>query len=202
MNRVGVFLVVVLLGITSSITGNPSERFDTQFTVSEFQGPTIDWLGSSTNESLVIAWDGVYNGQTEEVHRIQARVNDSDGVDSVIFRFMSVAESEWSNVTGVMTEGDALNGSYHANYTYAVWWDYVASRPMTEGSGGNFRVKIFANDTLGNWIETGNLTYSGGYFLVHPPIDSFIRSPLGLGVTGTTIAAIVVVLVIARKRLG
>ena len=164
------------------------------------EGPIIGWIGVPGNETMVIAWDGVYTGQTQEVWRHLIQVNDTDGVDTVIFMYRWISESEWTNKTGVLIEGNETVGWYVANFTYAVWWDYDTGRVMTEGNGGNFHFKIFANDTLGNWNMTGILTYMGGYMLVNPPPDAFIRSPLGLGIIGTSVAVVVVVLVVVFRR--
>ena len=203
MSRVGVIFIVLLIGFIPTVTWIPSEGMmnpEFKVTQSGSEGPVIGWIGAQGNETMVIAWDGVYTGQSQEVWRHLIQVNDTDGVDTVIFMYRWISESEWTNKTGVLIEGNETVGWYVANFTYAVWWDYDTGRVMTEGNGGNFHFKIFANDTLGNWNMTGILTYMGGYMLVNPPPDAFIRSPLGLGIIGTSVAVVVVVLVVVFRR--
>jgi hypothetical protein len=166
------------------------------------EGPTIEWYETAGNETVVLAWDGAYTGQTEEVWTHSAWVNDSDGVDCVIFRYRWIGDTEWTNRTAKLIEGNATLGHYEANFTYAVWWNYDWGYPETEGGGGNFYFKIWANDTLGNWNEAGPMQYMGGYMLVHPPFDYILwRTPIGWAVVGTIIVITSAFIVfLARRR--
>jgi hypothetical protein len=206
MRRVGVALVLlfwlgstILIGV-SAIGPDGSSYYTNKQSPSE--GPTIEWFGLTGTEQLAIAWDGAYTGQTEEVWTHSQWINDSDGVDSVIFRYRWTGETEWMNRTGTLIEGNDTRGYYSANFTYAVWWNYETGRPETEGSGGNFYFKIWANDTLGNWNEVGPMQYMGGYMFVEPPLDYYLwRTPLGWAMIGIPVAiASVVIVLIFRRR--
>jgi hypothetical protein len=166
------------------------------------EGPTIEWWEISGTEQLIIAWDGAYTGQTEEVWTDSRWVNDSDGVDTVIFRYRWTSETEWMNKTSILIEGSETRGHYSANFTYAVWWNYETGRPETEGSGGNFYFKIWANDSLGNWNEVGPMQYTGGYMFVEPPPDYILwRTPQGWAMIGIpiVIASVVTIWLIRRR---
>ncbi|MHA2323672.1 MAG: hypothetical protein ACXACG_18760 [Candidatus Thorarchaeota archaeon] len=206
MKKVGFAVFILLIGFVSihrvggSTSSTLSEFAQAQ---TELEGPTIDWYGQQINESVHIAWDGAYNGQTEEVFAHRIWVNDSDGVDTVIFRYRWVAETEWTNKTGVLIEGNETTGFYNENFTYDVWWNWETGRPETEGNGGNFAFKLFANDTLGNWVETSPRHYSGGYIVVNPPIEYFLFSTVqGWSLIGFTVGTplIIALLVILRRR--
>lgn len=132
-------------------------------------GPTIEWYDVPENGTLAFSWDGAYTGQTEEVWTHRHWVNDSDGVDCVIFRYRWSSEGEWTNKTATQIHGNETRGLYESNFTYAVWWNYETGRPETEGSGGNFYYKVWANDTMGNWNEVPEVGYMGGYMYVEPP---------------------------------
>ncbi|MFW9920958.1 MAG: hypothetical protein ACFFED_15260 [Candidatus Thorarchaeota archaeon] len=162
--------------------------------------PVIEWWNST--EGVTIAWDGAYTGQTQEVCNYVAWVNDTDGVDTVLFRYQWIGETEWMNRTASRIIGNATNGQYRGNLTYAVWWNYTSGYPQTEGSGGNFHFKIWANDTMGNWAETNPMTYTGGYMIVSPPPDSFFLSPMGISTILIVSCVSVVVILIWVKRHG
>ncbi len=78
-------------------------------------------------------------------------MNDSLGVDSVIFRFRWSDEIEWLNRTAVLVEGDEILGKYRGNLTWAA------------PKQGAFELKIFANNTLGYWNETSPMLFTFGY---------------------------------------
>ncbi|MFW9849474.1 MAG: hypothetical protein ACFFF4_10045, partial [Candidatus Thorarchaeota archaeon] len=161
-----------------------------------------EWGGpNNSSETMVLAWDGAYTGQTEETWHMDAWINDTDGVDTVIFMFMSTRESEWNNQTPTLIEGNATLGRYQYNYTYSVWWNYTINRPQVENAGGNFDFKIFANDTLGHWTETGILSYTGGYMLVQPPPEIVFFSNLipSLAAVGIIVVVISVVIIFRRR---
>ena len=167
---------------------------------SENSGPTIDWY-VQPNETVVLAWDGIYSGQTEEFWNQSIWINDTDGVDTVIFRYRWFSETEWTNKSPTLIDGNDTVGRYNSNFTYAVWWNYTLGGPQTEGNGGNFDFQVFANDTLGNWSETGILTYSGGYMIVSPPPEVIFFSNLlpTLGAAAVIIVIITIVIVIRRR---
>jgi hypothetical protein len=191
MRRVGaVILLMVWLG-SAFVIG-----------VSANEGPTIEWYDDITTGSVVLAWDGIYNGQTEEVWTDSRWVNDTDGVDTVIFRYRWTGETEWMNRTATLIEGNATVGRYSANFTYDVWWNYDTGRPETEGSGGNFYFKIWANDSLGNWNEVLPMQYTGGYMIVEPPFDYILwQTPLGWAMIGTVVVLAFGIIFIVRKRM-
>ncbi len=169
-------------------------------------GPIIQWYGLE-NETIAIAWDGAYTGQTEEVWSYSVWVNDTDGVSTVLFRYLWMGETEWMNRTARRISGDTINGRYTGNLTYAVWWNETSGYPETEGSGGNFYFKIWANDTLGNWSETSSIAYMGGYWYVSRPstltptdITEFFRSPLGISMTIAAVSCFVVAVILMWMR--
>ncbi len=116
-------------------------------------GPSIDWYQDS-NVTLFI--DGAYTGQSKEIYDRRIWVNDSRGIDSVIFRFKWSYDDEWRNRTTVLVEGDKFRGRYEGNLTW--------SAP----GGGEFQFKVFANNTLGYWNETSTLTVFFGYMYWNP----------------------------------
>ncbi len=175
-------------------------NISTQSMLAGSSGPTIEWVYGDDGQNVTIAWDGVYDGQTEDTWSHWVWVNDTDGVDTVLFMYMWIGESNWRNVTGILKEGNATRGYYNVNFSYRVWWNYTESRPQWEGSGGNFHFKVFANDTLGRWSDTPVLTYMGGYMFVKPPTPFFL-TPVGLTIIAAVAAvSVIIVLVVIRKR--
>ncbi|MDF1539689.1 MAG: hypothetical protein P1Q69_12385 [Candidatus Thorarchaeota archaeon] len=199
MKRIHTVAIMILIGI---LFVNTATNVEAVFMQSEDSGPTIEWYGpENSSSSVVIAWDGAYTGQTEDGWSLRAWINDTHGVDTVIYMIRETTETEWENVTPSLVEGNDTIGYYQYNYTYAVWWNYNLNRPQVEGTGGNFDFKIFANDSLGHWTETGILTYSGGYMLVVPPPEvSFITNLLPSLVGATVLVVIISAVVILRKR--
>ncbi|MHA1928415.1 MAG: hypothetical protein ACTSV2_07535 [Candidatus Thorarchaeota archaeon] len=178
---------------TSAIDNNSSLAL-----ASTSEGPTIEW--PYTEEGNVMAWDGIYSGQTEQVWGHEAWVNDSDGVDCVIFRYQWTSQTEWINQSTTRIDGNDTTGLYSGNFTYDVWWDWEIGYPETEGDGANFKFKIFANDTLGNWKETVSMGYSGGYDMIHPPGDYVLHVTLiNVAIIGAVIGGILVVIWAVRK---
>ncbi|MHA2142845.1 MAG: hypothetical protein ACXADD_15270 [Candidatus Thorarchaeota archaeon] len=193
MRRVGAALILMasmgsllFLGVAASKPSVFPVNVLHQF---QSEGPVIEWYNITGTEQFIIAWDGAYTGQTEEVWMNSRWVNDSDGIDTVIFRYRWYGETEWMNKTANQVEGNLTNGRYSANFTYSVWWNYDTGRPETEGSGGNFYFKIWAK-------------YTGGYMFVEPPFDYiFWRTPLGWATIGipVVIASIVMVWLVRRR---
>ena len=203
MNKLAIVVVVFLVLTIPAISNSEPTRkaLGEDFLSAEGSenGPIIEW--SESNETVVIAWDGIYDGQTEDVWNHIAWVNDTDGVSSVIFRYRWIGETEWMNRTTVRISGDSMNGEYQGNLTYAVWWNYTAGYPETEGSGGNFYFKIWANDTLGYWSETSAMQYMGGYMIVNPP-PGYIpwTDELVLALAGGGILVLVILILVLFKR--
>ncbi len=116
-------------------------------------GPSISW---PPNPIPTIFFDGAYTGQTQEIFYYWVDVNDSLGVDSVIFRFKWSDDEEWLNRTTVLIEGDEFHGRYKGNLTWPA------------PGGGNFLFKVFANNTLGYWNETRPMSVWFGYMYWDP----------------------------------
>ena len=191
--------LIMLWVVVALVSGTSiADAFSVQ---SENAGPTIDWY-VQPNETLFLAWDGAYTGQTEEFWNHTVWINDTNGVDTVIFRNRWVSETKSTNKTPTQIDGNDTVGLYNSNFTYAVWWNYTLNRPQTEGNGGNFNFQIFANDTLGNWSESGILIYTGGYMFVSPPpeVIFFSNLILTLGAAAVIIVIITIVIVIRRRR--
>ncbi len=170
-------------------------------------GPRIEWYDIPENGTLAFAWDGACTGQTEEVWTHRHWVNNSDGVDSVIFRYRWFSESEWRNKTATKIQGNETRGLYESNFTYAVWWNYGTGRPETEGSGGNFYYKVWANATVVNWNEVPEVCYMGGYMYVKPPPEVGLWSILEalfltLVIAGGIVGLAVLVEAYVRMRPG
>ncbi len=201
MKAAAVLLLIICislppLGAIDAFVPHPAA----QSMLAESSGPTIDWTYGPDGENVTLCWDGMYDGQTEEVWPHWVWVNDTDGVDTVLFMYRWMGESNWRNVTGVLKEGNATRGYYNGNFSYRVWWNYTAARPQCEGSGGNFHFKVFANDTLGHWSGTPILTYTGGYMIVKPPTPFFL-TPAGLTiVAAVVVGSVIITLVTIRKR--
>ena len=116
-------------------------------------GPSIEW---APEPIATLIFDGAYTGQSQEIFAYWVWVNDSLGVDSVIFRFKWSNDEEWLNRTTVLVEGDEFLGSYKGNLTWPA------------PGGGVFQFKIFANNTLGYWNETSPMTVHFGYMYWDP----------------------------------
>lgn len=159
--------------------------------------PTVSWWGflDNSTETLGLLVDGSYIGQTEQVFSFKIRVNDSDGVDTIIFRFYY--QEEWLNRTPVLVEGDEFDGSYEGRLVCSVTWDWTKSRPNPDGHA--FLFKAFVNDTLGNWRETSSFSYSYGYwYVVPPPPVCLVTTPIGWTIIVLSVFGIAVV--IRRRR--
>lgn len=201
--------VMVLLSCTYSATSlaNPVEPSALVHHVpsDSSSAPIIDWFGPPENstEGMTICWDGLYNGQTEEVWDFEVWVNDTDGVDSVIFRFLCGSSSEWENKTTTLIEGNSTSGLYAGNLTYPVEWNWEKEYPVVPYSVFSF--KVFANDSLGNWAETTTRTYMGGYVVVYPPSTSTtLGIPYGwlfLGAIGGAFGIVAVIFVLYSIRI-
>ncbi|MHA2423855.1 MAG: hypothetical protein ACXAEF_03650 [Candidatus Thorarchaeota archaeon] len=204
MRKLGAVFIILWMGLTL-VTGvgytyQPCQPHYVP-AQEENQGPTIDWFGPLlSNESQTIAWDGIYNGQTEQSWPQSAWINDTNGVDSVVFMMRDYGETEWTNMIPTLVEGNDTLGHYQYNYTYPVWWNYTRNYPETGGFGGSFEIKIFANDTLGNWSETGILGYSGGYMEIIPPPDVVFMSTILPAIVGVIAIAVVIVVVVIFRR--
>ena len=175
-----------------------SDDLNAVFSQSFSNPPIIQWPHSPVNATYtpVIAWDGAYTGQTQEVWSWTYWVNDTDGVDTVLFRFRWGYEDEWFNRSTVRVEGNSTNGRYNGNLTWGVEWNWEEGRPEWIDGGGSFGFKIFANDTLGNWIETSVIQYTGGYMIINPPPIYYISiiGPLLI------IPAIAIIIFVVWKR--
>jgi hypothetical protein len=116
-------------------------------------GPTIsEW--PDTSNTLYI--DGAFTGQIEESFEYNARVNDTDGISTVLFRFKWENDGSWMNRTTIQSEGNETYGIFKGNLTWPA------------PGGGVFEFKVFANDTLGNWDETNPMTVRFGYIYYDP----------------------------------
>ena len=120
----------------------------------------------------------------------------------MLFRYRWSSDTQWTNKTPTHIDGNQTVGLYNSNFTYEVWWDYTLNRPQTEGDGGNFYFQVFANDTLGNWSETGLLHYTGGYMLVSPPPEVVFMSNVLPTLVGALVMVIVIGAVVLVRRRG
>jgi hypothetical protein len=130
--------------------------------------------------------DGAYTGQTQEVFEWEVWVNDSLGVDSVVFRFKWSRDEEWVNRTTVLVEGDEFLGRYEGNLTWPA------------PGGGAFQLKVFANNTLGQWNETSPMTVHFGYMYWSPIYTSFFWIVFVI-IPAVSLVALVGVLKLRRK---
>ena len=150
VNARGIILSWFLfLALTSYIVpiGSPAAIIDPSFDFSE-TGPSISWPPEPVPTLFM---DGAYTGQSQEIFDYWVWVNDSIGVDSVIFRFKWSYDEEWRNRTTVLVEGNETLGRYKGNLTWPA------------PGGGVFQLKIFANNTSGYWNETSPMTVHFGY---------------------------------------
>ncbi len=164
-------------------TNNPSIYENIIFSQAQIGGPTIGWDPIWNN---TIAEDGTYSGQTEEHFDWTVWVNDSDGIDNVLFRFNWAGTDYWINRTTVRIEGNVTYGRYLGNLTWPA--------PKT----GTFHLKFFANDTLGNWSESPNMTVDFGY-LVWRPYD---LTSIGIIVVSGVAIICIPIIVIRKYRSG
>jgi hypothetical protein len=139
----------LFIALTSHIvsSGSSTAAITPSFGSSE-TGPSIHWY-PDPNVTLVI--DGAYTGQSQEIYERRVWINDSLGVDSVIFRFKWSYDEVWRNRTTVLVEGNETLGRYRGNLTWPA------------PGGGRFKFKVFANNTSGNWNETSPMTVYFGY---------------------------------------
>jgi len=115
-------------------------------------------------------------------------VSDPDGVSTVLFRFRMSGNESWVNRTTQMTSGNVTNGYYAGHLTYEV-------KPIVR-----FEFKVFANDTLGNWIETEPMTVEYAY-VIYPAwfaVLFWMNSYLLLIVV--SVSAVIVLLYMKRRR--
>ena len=116
-------------------------------------GPNISW---PSEQFATLYMDGAYTGQTRETFDWEVWVNDSLGVDTVIFRFKWSNSEEWLNRTAFLVEGSNFSGKYEGNLTWPA------------PGGGTFQFKVFADNTLGYWNETSPMTVHFGYMYWDP----------------------------------
>ena len=131
-------------------------QYDSRTTLSSGSsgiGPNISW---APDPNVTMFFDGYYNGQKQEVFDYWVWVNDSLGVNSVIFRFKWSYDDDWRNRTTILVEGDEFHGRYRGNLTWPA------------PGGGRFEFKVFANNTSGYWNETSPMTVYFGYLYWNP----------------------------------
>ncbi|NHJ14353.1 MAG: hypothetical protein EAX95_11790 [Candidatus Thorarchaeota archaeon] len=193
------FLLLIAMKDVSAI-GFPQQQGIHMLAQGGETPPTVDWFGIPMNwtDAGTICWDGVYNGQTEQVWTFEHWVNDSDGVDTVIFQFKKWGEEIWLDRPGILIDGNMSRGFYKGNFTYNVWWDWETNWVRSEV--GSFCYRLFANDTLGNWVTTPPLCYTGGYMLVYPPPQYYLIANAPLLLTGASVIAIIIVVVVVLRR--
>ncbi|MGY5854312.1 MAG: hypothetical protein RTU92_12145 [Candidatus Thorarchaeota archaeon] len=199
-NLIALSLVLIsLLSIQTSSIFNNDLELNLKISQETDGAPIIEWFAElNATNSPGIAYDGAYTGQTEEVWRFTHWVNDSDGVDTVLFRFWRSLEDGWFNTTPLRIQGDEHNGRYQGNLTWAVSWDWANARPIP--AGGGFFFKIYANDSLGNWVETGYFECSGGYMIVNPPLHYYLFSSWGLALLGLAFGCVAIAGAVIRQR--
>ncbi|TFG28163.1 hypothetical protein EU527_17650 [Candidatus Thorarchaeota archaeon] len=178
MGKFRLFTVSVALVIVISLVFSPSHGYgNDQVLLASHHAPadssdppTIEWYPTIENSTEVIGVtiDAIYTGQSEQVFSFDFRVNDSDGVDFVIFRFYTF--SNWINRTTTRISGDEIDGQYAGNITFTIAWDSINNLPSPRLI--SFSFKIFANDTLGNWAETVPTQYSYYYLSIMTPTTS------------------------------
>ncbi|RDE11974.1 MAG: hypothetical protein C4K47_09085 [Candidatus Thorarchaeota archaeon] len=92
-------------------------------------------------------------------------VDDSDGIDCVIVRYMLLSQSVWHNISATATEGNATRSYYETSFT---------------GSKEGLDWKVFANDSMGHYTENGTIRYLTDTFVVDPKIVLVIVAPVWL----------------------
>jgi hypothetical protein len=108
----------------------------------------IDWWGSDFENSNFFV-DAIYEGQTNITWSEHFQVLDDDGVNVTLLRIRFNDSDVWQQSQGILMSGDMYNGFYDAFFT----WDLTERLYL-------FDVKIFADDTIGNWVETPILSVS------------------------------------------
>ena len=201
---VGKFLLIITIILLVSFTSpfysvaeihqnNQVQPTNLHATADSSDPPTIDWIGppaNSTNTEGPLV-EGAYWGQTEQIFDIYAWVNDTDGVNSVIFRFLH--QDNWENYTPTLAEGDEIRGRYTFTLVCNVAWDWETMRPVPGAVG--YQVKVFANDSQGNGIETGVYSYSYGFYISMGPLPYILlATPLGWLIMGVSVFAIVAII--------
>jgi hypothetical protein len=151
-NAIPVWFLMFALTSVLLLHGSATTINTSSFHISE-SGPNIDWPPEPVATLFI---DGAYTGQTQEIFEWWVWVNDSLGVDSVIFRFKWSHDDDWLNRTTLLVEGDEFLGRYKGNLTWPA------------PGGGSFQLKIFANNTLGYWNETSPMTVFFGYMYWDP----------------------------------
>ena len=172
--------------------------------------PTIQWSTPlNATEGVTLFWDGVYTGQTENVWPSTNCVNDSDGIDTVIFQYMCQTDIEWMNRTPILLQGNNTHGQYNYQFIQLVLWNNETNYAYVEG--GAFKFRIFANDSLGNWRTTPANHYIGGYpFIITPTTTSttgsqpstILGETLWIIAIGASATITVIVFVIHRRSRG
>jgi hypothetical protein len=194
---------LILMGSNSLIQLSQCKNMHMILSQSDTNPPTIGWpYPFNATYIPAICWDGAYTGQTQEVWTWTYWVNDTDGVDTVLFRFRwyyyDDNDDDWFNRSTVRVAGNINNGRYNGNLTWGVVWNWQRGSPECVNGCGTFLFKVWANDTYGNWNETPPVHYMGGYLFVNPPllhwvllIGRFLIVP---------VMAIVILIVVLRKR--
>ena len=141
-----------------------------------------DWY---TGELVV---DAISFGGGEDSFTSGRWVSDSDGVDTVLFRFRMSGDDSWVNRTTEMTSGNSTRGYYAGHLTYEV-------KPIVR-----FEFKVFANDTLGNWIETELMTAEYAY-VIYPAWFAvlFWMNSYLLPIV-VSVSAVIVLLYVKRRK--
>ncbi|MHA2068082.1 MAG: hypothetical protein ACXABY_27290 [Candidatus Thorarchaeota archaeon] len=149
-NALGIILVsfLFLILISHIVSSGSAAAIVTPSFDSSETGPSIAW---HPEPNVTLAMDGAYTSQTQEIFDYWVWVNDSLGVDSVIFRFKWSYDEVWRNRTTVLVEGNETLGRYRGNLTWPA------------PGGGVFQFKVFANNTSGYWNETSPMTVHFGY---------------------------------------
>jgi hypothetical protein len=202
-------IIILLLALlyTNQITATTQflsltfyEQSTVIFSQTSSDPPIIGWSHSTANATCipVIAWDGAYTGQTQEVWTWTYWVNDTDGVDAVLFRFRWNYDDEWFNRSAIRIAGNTNNGQYRGNLTWDVVWNWQNGSPEWVNGSGTFWFKVWANDTLGNWNETSPVHYMGGYLLVNPPLLHWVFLIGQLLIIPLIVIAILII--VSRKR--
>ncbi len=115
-------------------------------------GPTFSW----SDDYSIMAVDAIYYGQKEQTLVVDSYINDSDGIDTVILRLLWEPEDEWVNISATQSEGNSIWG----------YWNTTLKWQVDRMTGWFFEVKMWANDTLGNWSETAVMGIEFVYFLI------------------------------------
>lgn len=205
-------MIILMLSGTPIAECNQNEIVDEIHTLDlgGIDPPTIQWMTLlNSTEEIILCWDGAYTGQTEEVWPYPTWVNDTDGVDTVIYQYQWYNDVDWMNRTPTLLEGNFTYGYYSYTFTQSVWWNPETDYPHIEG--GSFRFRIFANDTMGNWRTTPSILYLGGYLFIFTPTTistngsqpfSIPIATLWITVIGASVIIVVMVVVVHKRNLG